>query len=76
VLVESAKLAALGVAIGVPAALTLTRLLESLLFGVTPTDGRVLGAVVAMLFLVALAAAAVPAWRASRVNPLTALRYE
>jgi predicted permease len=76
VLVESARLAGLGVVVGVPATLALTRVLESLLFGVTPTDGRVLGVVVFALFFVALAAAAVPAWRASRVNPLTALRYE
>jgi predicted permease len=76
VLAESAKLAALGVAMGVPAALALTRLLSNVLYGVAPTDPRVLGAVVLCLFLVALIAALVPAWRASRVNPLVALRYE
>jgi predicted permease len=76
VLAESAKLAALGIAIGVPAALALTRLLSNLLYGVAPTDPRVLGAVVLCLFCVALIAALVPAWRASRVNPLVALRYE
>jgi putative ABC transport system permease protein len=76
VLAESAKLAALGIAIGVPAALALTRLLSNLLYGVAPTDPRILGAVVLCLFCVALIAALVPAWRASRVNPLVALRYE
>lgn len=76
VLAESAKLAAVGIAIGVPAALALTRLLSNLLYGVAPTDARVLGAVVLCLFGVALIAALVPAWRASRVNPLVALRYE
>jgi predicted permease len=76
VLGEAVRLVAIGVAIGVPAALMLTRLLENLLYGVTPTDVRVLGGVVVVLFLVALAAASIPAWRASRVNPLVALRYE
>jgi ABC-type antimicrobial peptide transport system permease subunit len=76
ILAEAAKLAALGIAIGLPAALALTRLLSNLLYGVTPTDVRVLGAVVLCLYGVALIAASVPAWRASRVNPLVALRYE
>lgn len=76
VLTQAAKLAAVGIVIGIPAALTLTRVLANLLYGVTPTDARVLAAVVLCLFGVALAAAAVPAWRASRINPLVALRYE
>lgn len=76
VLAEAARLAALGIAIGLPAALALTRLLSNLLYGVTPTDARVLGAVVLCLLGVALIAASVPAWRASRINPLVALRYE
>jgi len=76
VLAEAARLAALGITVGVPAALALTRLLSKFLYGVAPTDPRVLGAVVLCLFCVALIAALVPAWRASRVNPLVALRYE
>jgi ABC-type antimicrobial peptide transport system permease subunit len=76
VLMESAKVVALGVAVGIAAALALTHLLSSLLYGVKPTDGRVLGGVVLCLFFVALAASVIPAWRASRVNPLIALRYE
>jgi putative ABC transport system permease protein len=76
IVAESGKLAAVGIAIGIPAALALTRLLSNLLYGVTPTDARVLGAVVLCLLVVALSAALVPAWRASRVNPLVALRYE
>jgi predicted permease len=76
VLRESWTLVAIGVAIGVPAALGLTGLLSSLLYGVTPTDPWVLGGAVACLFVVALAAASQPAWRAVRVDPLVALRYE
>jgi predicted lysophospholipase L1 biosynthesis ABC-type transport system permease subunit len=76
VLRESWTLVAIGVAIGVPAALGLTRLLSSLLYGVTPTDPWVLSGAVACLFVIALAAASQPAWRALRVDPLVALRYE
>jgi predicted permease len=76
VLRESWTLVAIGVAIGVPAALALTRLLSSFLYGVTPRDPWVLGGAVACLFVVALAAASQPAWRAVRVDPLVALRYE
>jgi predicted permease len=76
VLAESARLVALGVAVGIPAALLLTRVLSNVLYGVTPTDGTVLGGVVLLLCAVAIAAAAVPAWRASRVDPLIALRSE
>jgi macrolide transport system ATP-binding/permease protein len=76
VLRESWALVAIGVAIGVPAALALTRLLSSLLYGVTPTDPWVLSGAIACLFVVALVAASQPAWRAVRVDPLVALRYE
>jgi len=76
VLRESWTLVAIGVAFGVPAALAFTRLFSSLLYGVTPADPWVLGAAVASLFIVALAAAVQPAWRAVRVDPLVALRYE
>ncbi len=69
-------LVAAGAALGVPAALGLTRLLETLLYGITPTDPVVITGSVACLFVVALTAAAVPAWRASRVDPLVALRHE
>jgi predicted permease len=74
VLAESARLIAAGIAIGIPIAAALTQLLSNVLYGVTPTDAGVFAAVVLLLFGVALAAAAVPAWRASRVDPLVALR--
>ena len=76
ILAEAAKLAALGIAIGVPAALALTKLLSGLLYGVAASDPRILGTVVVSLLGVALIAASVPAWRASRINPLAALRHE
>jgi ABC-type antimicrobial peptide transport system permease subunit len=76
VLTESAKVVVPGVALGVAASLTLTRILSTLLYGVAPTDPLVLGAVVVCLVVVSLLAASVPAWRASRVNPLVALRDE
>jgi len=69
-------LAAAGMAIGMAAALALTRALESLLFGVSARDALTFSAAPAILFVVALAAAFVPARRAARVDPLVALRYE
>ena len=76
VLRESSVFVAIGVAVGVPASLALSRLLSSLLYGVAPTDPWALINSVAALFVVALTAAAQPAWRAMRVDPLIALRYE
>jgi predicted permease len=70
------RLAAVGVVIGLLGAWALTRLMSSLLFGVTPMDSVTLVTVVAILALVALAACYVPARRATRVDPLVALREE
>jgi ABC-type lipoprotein release transport system permease subunit len=64
------------VAVGVAAALALSRLMAGMLFGVTPTDPLTFGLVSAGLVLVALAAAVVPTWRALRVDPATTLRSE
>ena len=69
-------LTVLGIAIGVGAAFALTRFMESILFGITPTDKLTFIAVSSLLFLVALCASLIPARRATKVDPLVALRYE
>jgi putative ABC transport system permease protein len=73
---QGAKLALAGIAIGAAAALALTRLMRSLLFEVRPTDPLTFVAIAALLAAVALAACYIPARRAMRVDPMTALRYE
>ena len=76
ILFEGAKLTLLGVALGVIAALALTRLMRSLLFEVSPLDPLTFVSVALLLILVALLACYIPARRAMRVNPIVALRYE
>ena len=66
----------LGVALGVAAALALTRLMSSLLFGVEPRDWATFSSVSVLLLAVALAASTIPACRAMRVDPLVTLRHE
>jgi putative ABC transport system permease protein len=68
--------AAIGAAIGVVAAFGLSQGIQGLLFGVTATDPATFGAVLATLLAVATIACYVPAWRATRVDPTTALRAE
>ena len=76
VLGEGARMALIGVALGIAAALGLTRLMENQLFGVTAHDPLTFVAVAILLTLVATLACYIPARRAVRVDPLVALRYE
>jgi putative ABC transport system permease protein len=76
VLGQGLLLAGIGLTIGLAAAVAASRLLGSLLFEVKPTDPLTYLAVSAILGVVALAACYVPAWRATRVDPLVALRQE
>lgn len=73
---QGAVLAALGIALGLGGALALTRLLKTMLFGVGITDTATFLIAPAALLLVVLAAALVPALRATRISPVLALRYE
>ncbi|MGB2621197.1 MAG: ABC transporter permease [Candidatus Acidiferrum sp.] len=76
VLGHGASMALVGVALGIAAALGLTRLMASQLFGVSPHDPLTFAAVAVLLFVVAVAACYIPARRAMRVDPIVALRHE
>jgi putative ABC transport system permease protein len=69
-------LAMAGLALGIAAGFALTRLMSGLLFGVAPTDAPTFVIAGVLLTSTALAACGIPAWRATRVNPITALRIE
>jgi putative ABC transport system permease protein len=76
VLGEALALAAIGITIGLAGAFATTRLIQSLLFGVTSTDALTFAGISALLAVTALVASYVPARRAMRVDPMIALRYE
>ena len=76
VLGNGMRLAGAGIALGVGGALWLTRLIESLLFEVKPTDPTTFTAAILLLAAVALSACYIPARRATRVDPVVALRNE
>jgi putative ABC transport system permease protein len=73
---EAARMAGAGIVAGLVAAAGLTRLMAALLFGVGPRDPITFSTVAGALFVTALAAAVLPAWRAARIDPAVALRRE
>ena len=76
VLREATSLMAAGLAIGLPAALAATRLVSGTLVGVSATDPAIVAGAISTMLVVSICAACVPAVRASRVDPATALRQE
>jgi putative ABC transport system permease protein len=76
VLKGGTRLVVIGIAIGLPAAWVASRWVESMLFGLTPTDPAAIGGAIVLLTIAAQLAAYLPARRASRVDPLIALRHE
>jgi ABC-type antimicrobial peptide transport system permease subunit len=76
VLGQGLRLVAAGLLVGVGVAVLATRAMRGLLYGVEPTDAATFGLVAAILFVVSLAATCLPALRATRVDPVRALRAE
>jgi putative ABC transport system permease protein len=76
ILKQGLKLTLIGIGLGLLAAFALTRWMESLLFGVRPTDELTFGAIAVVLLLVVLLACWIPARRATKVDPMVALKYE
>ena len=76
ILKQGTLLAITGVIVGLAGSFGLTRLISTLLFEVGATDKTTFAAVAFGLFVITFVASYIPAWRATKVNPLTALRYE
>ncbi len=73
---QGMELAGIGIVVGLIGAVALTRVMASLLFGVSTTDAATFGVVPALLTGVAFAATVIPAWRATSVDPMVALQEE
>jgi ABC-type antimicrobial peptide transport system permease subunit len=76
VLTQGVSVAMMGVALGLIGTFAFSRLMTSLLYGVTPTDPLTIAAVSAILLVVTVAANYLPARRALRIDPMAALKYE
>jgi ABC-type antimicrobial peptide transport system permease subunit len=76
VLRESGWMAIIGIAVGIGASIGLARLVRAMLYGLSPSDPTTLIGTTCLLFFIALAAAYGPARRASRIDPMQALRHE
>jgi ABC-type antimicrobial peptide transport system permease subunit len=76
VLLETMRMVVIGVIVGLGVALAATRLISSLLFGLTPTDPVTISVAVLLMLAVAALAGYLPAKRASQVDPMVALRCE
>jgi putative ABC transport system permease protein len=76
VLGQGLRMTAIGLSLGLALALAVTRAMSSILFGISPTDPATFAAILLLLGTIALLACYLPARRATRVDPMVALRYE
>jgi ABC-type antimicrobial peptide transport system permease subunit len=74
VITRTLRLAIVGIVIGAVASFAVAKGISSMLFGTEPTDPLTFAGMIVLLIAVAFAAGYIPAWRASRINPMTALR--
>jgi len=76
ILGQGSRLTSMGIGLGLVGALALTRVLQKMLFGVSASDTVALASAALVLGTVAMVATFIPAWRAARIDPVTALRQE